>query len=248
MASYPNAVVSFTTKNNGDTIQASHINDLQSEVAAIEDGILNGSAPLHSSNAQVNNLNVAGNSTVAGNLTVSGSFSVASLSLTGTLQSSNSTMNALVVSSLLTVNAQPQARVFHGSTQTITNNADVALTFNSEDLNIGSVHSTASNPTRLTVGSTGLWLFGATVVSRAIPVGNVLYLRFRKNGATAIGSYAGAKQEGINAYVTNSVIERMTATTDYMEAMAFQDTAGGIETGNASSRVDQNQFWAVKLF
>lgn len=35
MANYPNAIPSFTTKNNGDSIQASHPNDIQAEVTAI---------------------------------------------------------------------------------------------------------------------------------------------------------------------------------------------------------------------
>lgn len=37
---YPNAVPAFTTKNAGDTIQPSHINDLQTEVAAVENALL----------------------------------------------------------------------------------------------------------------------------------------------------------------------------------------------------------------
>jgi len=43
-ASYPSSVKTFTTKANGDAIQAAHINDLQDEVTAIEGGLLNGLA------------------------------------------------------------------------------------------------------------------------------------------------------------------------------------------------------------
>lgn len=44
MASYPTSVVAFTTKNNGpgNTIDASHVNDLQSEVTAIETDLITG--------------------------------------------------------------------------------------------------------------------------------------------------------------------------------------------------------------
>src|SRR5574342_565247 len=41
-ASFPSAVKSFTTKSSGDTIQATHINDLQDEVTAIENNLING--------------------------------------------------------------------------------------------------------------------------------------------------------------------------------------------------------------
>ena len=39
---YPTSVISFTTKSSGDTIQAAHVNDLQTEVVAIEDALING--------------------------------------------------------------------------------------------------------------------------------------------------------------------------------------------------------------
>jgi len=41
-ASYPSAQKTFTSRNNGDTIQASHVNDLQDEVNAVEGGLING--------------------------------------------------------------------------------------------------------------------------------------------------------------------------------------------------------------
>jgi hypothetical protein len=52
-ASYPGAVKTFSNRASGHTIEAAHINDLQDEVTAIEDGLLNGTAPLTSSNASV---------------------------------------------------------------------------------------------------------------------------------------------------------------------------------------------------
>jgi hypothetical protein len=64
-ASYPGAVKTFTTRNAADTIEPSHVNDLQDEVNAIEAGLLNGTARLASSNASVNSLQVSSNSTFA---------------------------------------------------------------------------------------------------------------------------------------------------------------------------------------
>jgi hypothetical protein len=43
-ASYPSSVKSFSTKTAGQTIGSAHINDLQDEVVAIENGLLNGLA------------------------------------------------------------------------------------------------------------------------------------------------------------------------------------------------------------
>src|SRR3990167_2607956 len=63
-ASYPGSVKTFTTRNAGDVIQPAHVNDLQDEVNAIESGLLNGTAPLNSSNSTVANLSVSGGSTI----------------------------------------------------------------------------------------------------------------------------------------------------------------------------------------
>lgn len=85
MSSYPTSVKTFTTKQNGsgNTIFAAHINDLQDEVAAIEAGLLQGTAPLASSNSTVANLSVLGNSTITGALGVGGSASLVTLSVSG---------------------------------------------------------------------------------------------------------------------------------------------------------------------
>jgi hypothetical protein len=42
MPAYPTSIKVFTTKTTGDTIQASHVNDLQDEIIAIEQGLKNG--------------------------------------------------------------------------------------------------------------------------------------------------------------------------------------------------------------
>jgi len=232
MASYPGAVKVFTARNAGDVIQPSHVGDLQDEVNAIESGLLQGTAPLNSSNSTVVNLSVTGNSTIAGSLTVTGALSIANLTPSGTA----------------TANAQPRCRVFHGSTQTLSSAGETTLTWDSEDFDVGGLHSTASNPTRITPGSTGMWLFGATVYSRVCPLGNTLLVRFIKNSTTAMGCYSGGSQGGPTDYVTHTLIEQISATTDWVEVRVTQNTTSPLESGNGSSRVDQNQFWAAKLW
>jgi hypothetical protein len=44
MADYPGAVKTFTTKVTSDVIEAAHVNDIQSEVTAVENALLNGLA------------------------------------------------------------------------------------------------------------------------------------------------------------------------------------------------------------
>lgn len=95
MASYPTSVKTFTTKNDGagNTIFAAHVNDLQDEVHAIEDGLLNGTAPINSSHATVSGLD-AGNSTITN---LSGTNSTITNMVAFSLSATHSTLTTLSV-------------------------------------------------------------------------------------------------------------------------------------------------------
>src|SRR3990167_5444714 len=164
-ASYPTSVKSFTTKNTSDAIQAAHVNDLQDEVAAIEGGLLNGTAPLNSSNSTLAALSVTGNSTVT-NLNVTGgctlaSFSISNLQVSNLQVSSNSTLTTLSVTGNSTLAAVNQGNstvanlsvtggsTFAGavmpaanSTQTL-GSSSVRWVFSGKQITPGSIPSTA---------------------------------------------------------------------------------------------------------
>ena len=100
-ASYPTTVKTFTTRSAGQTIQPSHINDLQDEITAIEAGLVSGAAPLNSSNSTLATLSVIGGSTLA-TLQVSGNSTIA-----GTL-----TVTTIISTSLTTVGVTSAVRVY----------------------------------------------------------------------------------------------------------------------------------------
>jgi hypothetical protein len=130
-ASFPSSVKSFTTKLAGDTVQASHINDLQDEVAAVETDLLNGfghhllftdntydigqsgaTRPRHlylAQNAVVGGtLAVTGASTLTGNTQVSGTFgSTGAATLSSTLNVTGATTlsSTLAVTGAITATA-----------------------------------------------------------------------------------------------------------------------------------------------
>lgn len=64
MANFPNSVTTFVTRNPGDTIPSADNNLFGQEINAIEDGYINGTARLNSSNSTVNSLSVTNNCTV----------------------------------------------------------------------------------------------------------------------------------------------------------------------------------------
>jgi hypothetical protein len=82
MASYPGSVKVFSARSAGQVIDASHMNDVQDEINAIESGLLNGTAPVVSSNITAtrlvssSNLQVNGASTITSNLAVGGNVVV----------------------------------------------------------------------------------------------------------------------------------------------------------------------------
>lgn len=104
MANYPSSAPSFSAKTPGQTIASAHINALQDEVVAIGGGLLNGTAPLNSSNSTLARLS-AGNSTIS-NLTVTNctvASLVASVGIQGTLTGSlNANSTNLVVANIAT--------------------------------------------------------------------------------------------------------------------------------------------------
>ena len=147
MAQFPSAVKTFTTKNAGDVIQPSHIGDLQDEVTAIEDGILNGTAPINSSRITAPSLQVTV-STVT-NLTATNS------TLTN-LSATNSTIATLKVSSLLRVATSSKTVPSGESTALDLSNASMWLLAST-----GASTGVISTISGITVGQTGgelLWL------------------------------------------------------------------------------------------
>lgn len=89
-ASFPGAVKTFASRSNGQTIDASHVQDLQDEVHAIEDGLLNGSAPINSSRITAPALSISAGSTLT-TLSVTGGSTFA------TVQAGASTVTTLSV-------------------------------------------------------------------------------------------------------------------------------------------------------
>lgn len=195
MASFPTGVKSFTTKQDGsgNTINAAHINDLQDEIAAIEDAYVNGTGRLNSSNSTLANLNVTGKSTFAGAVTWTGNSTfaaiqaqastLATLQVTGvsTLASlqvtAGSTLATLQVTGASTFDSRPVmtpphfALVYLDSTVTLGSSVLSTISWLAQGIvTNSSIHSSGSNPQRLTPQSTGVWRVSAQIEFATISV------------------------------------------------------------------------------
>lgn len=248
---------SFTTRNNGDTIQPSHVNDLQDEVNAIEAGLLNGTANLNSSNSTVAALSVTGGSTIAGALNVAGTST-----LTGNVHAAaalqvdgNSTINGNVtIGGSLTVNGASfltpaTCLVRNSAKQDIANNAWTSLSWDTEDVDASNMHSTSANSSRIQFApSSGMYLVGAAVEWNQGNAAGVTYLRLLLNDTTtivALSTPSGSLNGLTNWSQTVSALVRATSTTDFVGVTVFQNSGS---TMSISSGITLGtRFWVAKV-
>lgn len=252
MASFPNSVKAFASRSAGQVIASAHVNDLQDEVNAIETWAINGPVSLPAST--IANLSVTGGSTM-GTLNVTGGSTFAGVTFGSTVNfgssvtfSSGVTLNGAVTfgsSGTFTMPRGFACRLSHSAGQNVNNATFTGLNWDTETYDPSNLHSTSVNSSRITFGSTGVWMVGASAEwSNASSVG-VRSLRVDLNDATHLaGTVAQGSGAGDAASVATSLL--VTATTDYVTAVVFQNSGSTNSiTGPASNYV--SAFWAYKV-
>lgn len=213
MPSFPTSVFAPPSRSAGQTVQPAHMNDAQDELNAIEGGYLNGTARLNSSASTLASLSVAGGSTLAGRLAVSSGLSVAGNSTLGSSvtlgtipyvfpSSGGSTGQVLtcVSTSGSTMTLEWRASAGGGSTAVpdavkgmretileIATGSSVGIAWTEQTfITNSSMHSTATNPTRLTPQSTGIYLVTVFVNFRTL-TGSFYDIRIKDSSNAIIG-------------------------------------------------------------
>ena len=146
MATFPGAVKTFTTKSDGagNKIFAAHVNEIQDEVNAIEDALLNASAPLSLSSLTVTGFHATAGSSLAGTLHVTGASTF---------------VGAVSLPAVEAIRLELAADAAIAAASTVA----IAWTVQSFATN-SSLHSTSSNPSRVSPQSTGVFLCHAALV------------------------------------------------------------------------------------
>lgn len=219
MASYPSAVKSFTTKNAADTIQPAHINEVQDEIAALEDGLLNGTAPINSSRitapaAQITNATIS-------SLTVTSFNFPANSTLTNLNVTGGSTLADLQVTA-----APPCAVVWNSANLNTNNGSTTRLTFNTQLFTSTSgMHSTTTNPTRVIAPSSGVYLIVGSVIWSGGSTGGYRFMKILINGSSVIANDARAALNDGNGTAQNlSAIYRFASSGSYAELEVQQNS------------------------
>lgn len=186
MANFPSSAPSFGSKSAGQSIEASHINDLQGEVEAI-----------------------------------------------GTYLLSNSTT--------------PRTSVYNNGTQSIASGSFVALTFDSEEYDIGPMHDAVTNTSRVTIpsGQAGLYLVSGYVYFSNINA--AIFATIYKNGGEVRGVRVSAKGNGSEDFALSVTTHLSVSAGDYIELRAQQNTGGAASVGSAttgvSNRLSVTRIW-----
>ena len=123
--------------------------------------------------------------------------------------------------------AKPYCRIYHAAPQNVANATATALSFAAERYDIGGMHSTSTNTSRITVpsGAAGVYSIGANVAYASNATGYRL-TEIRVNGSTriALTTIPGMSLDNL---VVNLSCDYYLSVGDYVETFATQ-TSGGI--------------------
>lgn len=243
MASYPTGVFSPSAKSNGQTIQAAHVGDLDAEVTAIENALLNGiphnvavnaalavTGPVTlSTNVQAGvstlaALQVDGNSTFAGNVTITGTLTAGSFA-----------------------QARPSVcRLGHSTVQAIPTATWQGVVFDTEREDNASMHSTAANSSRMLLTSSGVWAIGVNIEFAQNSSG-YRHLRVVVNDSTAVtlAEVTGLGNNGNESALQATTLYVATSTSDYVTVQVFQTVGANLNVLSHSQH--SPHFWAYKV-
>jgi hypothetical protein len=125
----------------------------------------------------------------------------------------------------------PTCRVFNSTAIAVSSGVvtPTVLTFNSERFDTDGIHSTASNTSRLTCNTPGVYSIFANVLFDASGAGTVRIAQVRLNGTTLIGEMRLGPVSGgaLGTSVAFNTPYKL-AIGDYVELIVYQDSGGSL--------------------
>ena len=225
MANFPNSVTVYTTRNPGDVIPSADWDSFGAEITAIEDGLINGTAPLHSSNATFNTLTTSTGATIGGTLTVS-----SNLTVTGTPS----------------IAGRIACIVTHSTSQNTNTGAATGLDFDTNVYNPHSMHDAIINSSRIKLTSSGLYLIGADIQWSNSTAGSFRILDLRINDASVLppSTVPPFTTVGTAHRQHVSLLYQTASTSDWVTVVVTQDSGS---TMSISSGPVTCRFWATMV-
>jgi hypothetical protein len=135
----------------------------------------------------------------------------------------------------------------NSAVQSLANATYVALILNVDDFQVGTLHSTSTNNTRVTVATTGAYLFVGSVLFAANATG-LRTLALRINGGTTYLALLYFPTNGAANPLGVQVVGFGSLTAgDYIELLAYQDSGGALNSGDAATRPNQNSLYWFRV-
>jgi len=242
---YPTTPISFTTKTPPDALVPAHVNDLQTEVTAIEQGLLTGFVHdllptadstraigssglrwrIHGSQILDGTLPSTALVNVNGAQIVPGSIPSTTLSTSGT-PGAGTYLSGSGGWTTPAGNAKPEyGIVTNASTQTSLAGDWLGLTWDTDEaLSTSAMHSTSVNSSRLLVVSTGIWQVGASV--NVSPGAGISAVRIMRNDDTSVGMAPVEIGGGDGSFFGSiSALVRCSSASDYFTVGLHTSTA-----------------------
>ena len=137
----------------------------------------------------------------------------------------------------------PMARAYNTASQTLTTGTTTVITFDSERFDVGTLHSTSSNTSRMTIptGGGGTYLLGATIVWENLDTGyRATFLRYEET--TNIANEAARSISGRSMANCPSTLYK-AAATDIFDVTCRHTQAADLEVSFIAN--SSPEFWAL---
>jgi hypothetical protein len=138
----------------------------------------------------------------------------------------------------------PMCNATHSVNQSIANNAQTVVAFDSETFDTDGMHSNVSNNSRITINTSGVYILTATGEFAAGTDYTQHGLFFRLNGATPIGLGDAAAVTAASGTWSNASLIRKFSAGDYIELIA-QQVNGAAAARNLNGGLSYTPFFAA---
>ena len=144
----------------------------------------------------------------------------------------------------LTSTAMPKCGVYNSAAQTISNNTWTAMSFDSENYDVGDMHDPESNPSRITVPYDGYYFVYAKVGFAVGTANTARGIRIYVNGSNK-NTFMGHTANNTDTYsCTISMLLNLSAN-DYVEEYVYQKSGGDLKTGSSPTSTSLGAFMVV---
>jgi hypothetical protein len=154
---------------------------------------------------------------------------------TNTTQLATTAMVQAAIAAAGAVAGAVAGSAFSTATQTLTTGTFTAVALNAEDFQVGALHSTSVNNTRVTIATTGKYLFVGAISYVPNATGQRIAV-LRANGATYGEKLDFPSNGGACTFMAQVTKLWSLVAGDYVELIAFQDSGGNLNIGDGTNR------------